>query len=136
MITQHRRGVCRGNCHFFWLEQRRTRATEGLRPEFERLNAACYAENTGQTVESRFDGAVSTLIWAASKEGGRVSRGRLSLKFDNPPLLTYDLFEASGVIRETGSGNLPLETARCLDPNVSMCGRAPERKISTELSAA
>jgi hypothetical protein len=28
------------------------------------------------------------------------------------------------VIRETESGNLPLETARCLDQKGSMCGRA------------
>jgi hypothetical protein len=37
------------------------------------------------------------------------------------------LFEASGAIRETESGNLSLETARCLDPQGSMCERAISR---------
>ncbi len=48
-------------------------------------------------------------------------------EFDKSPPLAYYVLQASGVIRETGSGNLPLETARCLDPQGSMCGRAISR---------
>jgi hypothetical protein len=39
-------------------------------------------------------------------------------------------YQASEVIRETGSGSLPLETARCLDPKGSMCWRVIFRKKS------
>ena len=58
-------------------------------------------------------------------------------EFDTSLLFAYKYHSASGVTRDAESGNLPLETARCLDQSGRCAGdQSPERKISTELSAA
>jgi hypothetical protein len=59
-----------------------------------------------------------------------VSSTFIAATFDKMSPLAYTVAAASGVIRETGSGNLPLETVRCLGHK----GRCAEERSSEQKS--